>query len=215
MKRLLRGFFGFSLLLVYGCTASNAVVSNHFIQKRKYRSGWHIELLSNKTKDDKQVAQEQGFQEKTGELEIQAEKRWEMAEQFQVYGELNPLQNNQLDNAAYSPKKTFKNFKTKDLDQITSVHNDAPTDGIAPEEPEDDTHVMVVVSFGLMLLTISLGIIPVLGFLLSVAALVTAIIGLKNSKTKAFGILAFALSLILVLLSVGYNIFIFSAFLLL
>jgi len=203
-------------ILFSSCSTSNDVVSNSFLSKRKYRKGFHVNLKSNKVKPAARIsaeslaqetdvfAQAQELQEVNIEVqkapkdkksvEYKAPKNGGLAQKIQTLKQLKKL------------SKEIKAMSKEDfmasIDQIENQPNLAPADDMSTED------IFALVAFIGALLAIVGTVIPFIGFLGWLAALIFGFLGLKSEKWQWMAIVGVVVGLLILLLVILLLIFV-------
>ncbi len=203
-------------ILFSSCSTSNDVVSNSFLSKRKYRKGFHVNLKSNKVKPAARIsaeslaqetdvfAQAQEPQEVNIEVqkapkdkksvEYKAPKNGGLAQKIQTLKQLKKL------------SKEIKAMSKEDfmasIDQIENQPNLAPADDMSTED------IFALVAFIGALLAIVGTVIPFIGFLGWLAALIFGFLGLKSEKWQWMAIVGVNVGLLILLLVILLLIFV-------
>lgn len=203
-------------ILFSSCSTSNDVVSNSFLSKRKYRKGFHVNLKSNKVKPAARISAESLAQETDDfaqaqepqevnievqkapkdkkSVEYKAPKNGGLAQKIQTLKQLKKL------------SKEIKAMSKEDfmasIDQIENQPNLAPADDMSTED------IFALVAFIGALLAIVGTVIPFIGFLGWLAALIFGFLGLKSEKWQWMAIVGVVVGLLILLLVILLLIFV-------
>jgi hypothetical protein len=186
MNKFLFVFFVIGTLVFTGCSNNNNVVSKGFAQKRKYNKGWHLNLKKPQLKADGVMASVQEKTTITAANAIMESKSAQEGFQKRRKAKSSALEFSSLDIKSQEKKVAKLTLQTRKARISIISENHEPTEaqeGIAKEDANDD--VFVYLSFGAALLTLTIGLYPIIGILFGILALIFALIAIaKLEKTK-------------------------------
>ena len=212
--KIMRGLVRVLVVIVFfsSCSSSLDVANKGFLQKRKYTKGWyvnsghHVKKINNsierskvdekRNPDKTSVKQVSNSEVKKGNSTLVGQLGFLRKVKKEVR-RLSDIPSSKKDGEPES--KIFINVK-KAM---------SPRDGIESDK-DDDGNMALVAAYGLILSDLFLGLIPVFGILVMVAALVLALISLQKNDRPMLSILAIVLSLMFLVLVIVWNVFLFS-----
>lgn len=215
--------FILSLVLLASCSSTNDVATNGLIQKRKHRSGYHLNLGTNKASDRTQLADRTGSgleQMKRGaelsELNIESERESKLV----LPKGKKPKKGRGLIKRWVEQKvEKAERIAGKQVEKIRATTNVVPSESIKrlfpDEEGEESDDIKqkatIALVAGILTWLLSIGSIavailfPPVGLLFSGAALVSAIVavvfGNKSKNESDLGTVGFILGLVYLILT--------------
>lgn len=220
MKKIL--WLLISVFLI-SCSSSNDVVYKGPIAKRKYRSGWTVDFVQNKKKDQKSsaaiVSKELSIESELHQVEANTEVETSYTHTNSkaniesnvnegphviVEKNANPI------SRAKGIKEKASGFLNEKLEK--AIEKRIPNDGIEKDKAGGDNDNFSYITLGgIASMFFSLGWIPFLNVIIALAFLVTGILALLKGENRALAILAFISSIIFLVLTIAWSaVFVFA-----